>query len=129
MKKNNLKYILVGATSLFPSFTFAALGGLKGLIGSIGSLLNSLIPIIFALCLIYFFWGISQFILHAGEEKTRAEGKNKMIWGVVALFIFISIYGILSVIANLTGVPTNTSSSYFPIYNGLNDLPSTPGPF
>jgi hypothetical protein len=123
MKKNTLKYILISSAVLFPSFALAALDGLKGLIKQVGGILNSLIPVIFALCLIFFFWGLGQFILHAGDEKTRAEGRNKMIWGIIALFVFISIYGILTAISSLTGI----QPSGFPGSGGL--PPPIPGPF
>ncbi len=62
---------------------------------SFGGLLSLATPAIFGLALIYFFWGTANFILSAGNEKTRRDGINKMIWGLVALFVFVSIYGIL----------------------------------
>lgn len=97
------------------------LGGLKSLLVSFKDILNLLIPVLFGICLIYFFWGLAQFILHdAGNDKTRADGKQKMIWGIVALFVFVSIYGILNFIGSAIGItptpgrtlpPSNNSGS------------------
>lgn len=101
-------YILLTFFALTPVVSFAALNGVKGLLGEIGGILNKIIPIVFGIALIYFFWGVGQFILHdAGNDKTREDGKKKIIWGVVALFVFISIYGILSLLGNLVGIPPN----------------------
>jgi len=94
--KNKLTFGLLFVTAFIPAISFAALDGLKDLLVSFQDLLDTSIPVIFGLALIYFFWGLAQFILNdAGNEKTREDGKKKMIWGIVALFVFISIYGIL----------------------------------
>ena len=98
MKKHTLKYKLLIISSLFPVISFAALDGVKGLLQAFVKLLNLVIPAIFGLSLIYFLWGGSQFILKAGEQKARDEGKKKMLWGIVALFVMISIYGIVRAI-------------------------------
>ena len=111
MKTKKILYILLPIL-LYPLVSFAALDGVRGLLTVIKGLLNSLIPIIFGLSLIYFFWGIAQFILHdAGNEKTREAGKKKIMWGVVALFVFISIYGIIKYIGDTLGIETNIRSS------------------
>jgi hypothetical protein len=104
MKNKILKYISL-ITVLIPSVSFAALDGVRGLLTEFGGLLNDVLRIVFALGLIFFFWGVGQFILHSGEEKTRTEGRNKMIWGIVAIFVMLSIYGIINAISGLIGVP------------------------
>jgi len=116
MKKITLRNILIGLSSVLPSLAQAqAFQGLKSLLTSFGGLINKAIPVIFGICLVYFFWGLSQFILHdAGNDKTREDGKKKMIWGIVALFVFISIYGILRLIGELIGLPIQTG----PIFQG-----------
>ncbi len=122
MKKYNKKissviYILL---SIIPSTSFAALGGLRNLIIDFGGLINITIRVIFGLAFVFFFWGMGQFILNdAGNDKTREEGKKKMLWGVIALFVMFSIYGILRAVGNLTGIQPNGSGS----------LQVTPGPF
>ena len=108
MKKNTLIYPLVTISSFFPVFAQAqAFRGLKSLLASIGGLINTIIPVLFALWLVYFFWGLSQFILHdAGNDKTREEGKKKMLWGIVALFVFAAIFGILTLIGGTLNIST-----------------------
>ena len=109
MKNKTIKYIVL-TTSFTPTLTFAALGGVKGLLVSFMEVLQILVPIIFGLSMVYFFWGVAQFILKdAGNDKTREEGKKKMIWGIVALFVFISIYGILNFIGSTLQIPAGGS--------------------
>ncbi len=100
MKK--IKYTLL---VLLPNLAFAQLNGIKGLLQEIMQILSSIVPILFGLSIVYFFWGLAQFILNdAGNDKTREDGKNKIIWGIVALFVFVAIYGILFAIGDALGI-------------------------
>ncbi len=110
MKKNIPLSLLLILAVCVPVLAFAApLDGLKGLLTEFGGLLNSVIKLIFGLALVYFFWGTVQFIQNAGNEKTREEGKSKMIWGIIALFVMFSIYGILNWISDTTGIDIQSS--------------------
>lgn len=98
--KKTLLYILV-LIGIFPEVLNAQVTGtsrLYEMIIDFRGLLGLAVPLIFGLSLVYFFWGTANFILSAGNEKTRRDGINKMIWGVVALFVFVSLYGILGVL-------------------------------
>ena len=101
---NGMKRFSLALLFLAPAVSFAALGGVKDLIQQSGGVLKGVIPVIFGLAMVYFFWGMSVFILNAGNEKLRADGKQKMVWGVVALFVMFSIWGILTWIAGVFGV-------------------------
>lgn len=94
--------------SLFPLVSSAQYTGatnrLSQLLLTFGGLMNSLIPVIFGLSLVYFFWGTANFILNSNNEKTRKDNLNKLIFGVVALFVFVSIYGILGVLQDLVNL-------------------------
>ncbi len=105
MKNKTLKYIVLASFALTPVFVFAApLDGLRGLLVEFSKFINLFIQIIFGLAMIYFFWGLSQFILHSSDPKKLAEGRSKMVWGIVAIFVFLSIYGIIYFIGNTLGI-------------------------
>ena len=54
-----------------------------------------LIPIVFSFALVAFLWGLAKLVLNAADEKSRIEGRQLMIWGVIALFVASSIWGII----------------------------------
>lgn len=110
MKKNILKFAPIGLLILIPAISFAALSGVTDFLTSILGILNLLIKVVFALAIVYFFWGMVQFILHAGDTKTRDEGKQKMLWGIIALFVMASLFGILSLIGDSVGIPFNSTT-------------------
>lgn len=93
--------LIVGALAL-PLTSFAALDNVSGLITDIGSIVNKIIPILFALALLGFFYGLVMYIF--GKEDNKDKAKKTMIWGVVALFIMASIWGLVSFIGSAVGV-------------------------
>lgn len=116
-------------TGVSPAVSFAALDGIRGLLIAFGGILNQLIRITFGLALVFFFWGLAQFILReSGEPKAREEGKKKMLWGIIAIFVMVSIYGILNLISGTLGIPLQGGNVLpsFPI-NGQVPLPSGNG--
>jgi Type IV secretion system pilin len=60
------------------------------------SLIQSIIPIIMGATLLVFIFGIIKFIRASGDSAAIAEGRKFMIWGVIALFVMLSIWGILN---------------------------------
>ncbi len=74
------------------------------LIADVRRLIELLFPIAVALAVLFFIWGLAVFILHSGDEKSAEEGKRKMFWGVLALFVIVSIWGIVAFLGNVFGV-------------------------
>ena len=58
----------------------------------------------FALALVYFLYGVFIFIRNADNEDVRDTGKSHMVWGVVGLFIMVSVYAILRIVIGTVGV-------------------------
>lgn len=74
-------------------------GGIEGVITVIQRILNLLLPVVVTLALLLFIWGLVIFIKNAGNEEGRKEGKRRMGWGIVAIFVIITIWGIVRLIA------------------------------
>lgn len=64
---------------------------------------TGLVPIIFTLALIYFMLGVIKYVV-SDSEKDKAKGRQFMIWGIVALFAMVSVWGLVKVIGNTFGV-------------------------
>jgi len=72
---------------------------IQTLIKSFATLLNGLIGIMASLAVVVFIWGLVIFIFKSGDETSHKEGKNRMVWGVIALFVMISVCGIVHFIS------------------------------
>jgi len=66
----------------------------------IGTWIEALIPIVFALALLYFVWGVAKFILNSADSGAREEGKQQMFWGIVALFVMTSVWGLTALLGD-----------------------------
>lgn len=87
---------LLGIIAL-PSIMYAQTD-LKGLAGIVVSFLNSAVMLIMAMAVFFFVIGAIRFIATAGDEKSRAEGKQMMVWGTLSLFVMVTVWGIVNII-------------------------------
>lgn len=62
------------------------------------SIINLLIPVLVTLALILFFVGLIRYLAKSGDEKGKQRDKEVILWGLIALFIIFSIWGILGIL-------------------------------
>ncbi len=102
--KKIVKIIPAGAIALFPTLIFAqTLTWFTNVTTTLAQVVNALVPIMITLAFVVFVWGLITFILASGDEAAKDEGKRRMIWGVIALFVIISIWGIIALLQTMTG--------------------------
>ncbi len=53
-----------------------------------------IIPFMYALAFIFFLYGISRFFFSDSDEK-RKEGRAFAIWGIIALAVIFSVWGLV----------------------------------
>lgn len=70
------------------------------------TLVQSIIPLLLTLAVAGFIWGIIQYFLNPDNEEKRKKGKSFMIWGLIALFVMISIWGLVGVLTSTFGIKT-----------------------
>ena len=79
-------------------------GGIKDLTSLINfftcTLLDSVVPLLMALAIVGFIYGIIKYFLNPDSEEKRKDGKNFMLWGLVALFAMVSIWGLVGILSN-----------------------------
>lgn len=72
--------------------------GIKGLILAAGRVISYAITLAIGIALLVFFWGLVKYIFKADSPQSKDEGKNIMIWGVVTLFIMVSVWGVIKAV-------------------------------
>lgn len=104
-KMKNLTLRIPALISMFfPVLAYAqgsggtVLGTTSRIIQTIGKLVDMLIPIVIAVALLVFFWGLVKFI-RSVSDSGKADGKMFMVWGLVAIFVMVAVWGILSLFA------------------------------
>ena len=113
------------AALVLPTFAFAVIGtatasgkfgGVIGILQGVQDLVSIALPVVAGLALLAFFYGLVKFIFAGAGGKI--EGKNFMIWGVVALFVMVSVWGLTRFIADQFDI-TDTSNVDIPGFNGI----------
>ena len=89
-------------TLLFALPLVAAAQNITTALLRISDIINILIPLLIAMALVVFFWGLVKYIWSSGEE--HEYGKNVMIAGLVSLFIMVSVFGIIRLVGDTFGV-------------------------
>ncbi len=69
------------------------IGGLMGLLDMANQLINKLIPFVITLALLVFLWGVLTYVFSTGDDA-RKEAKSYMIWGIIGLFVMVSVWGL-----------------------------------
>lgn len=65
---------------------------------------SAVIPLIFALAVASFVWGVVQFVLNPAEEAKREKGRQFMIWGIIALAVMVSVWGLVKILGTTFGI-------------------------
>ena len=68
------------------------------------AIVNPLIALLIGLALAYFLWGLATFLYNKDDAGGRAEGKRKIIWGLIGLFIMVSVLGIINIVLGTFGI-------------------------
>ncbi len=111
--------VLAAATVALPALASAVT--LLNTLPLANPFLNALIGLFIPLAIVVFFWGLIKYLVNAGEEK--AAGLQIMFYGILAIFVMVSIWGIIRLLQstfNVTstspvipqGIQINTSGNY-----------------
>ena len=95
------KYTAAGFAALavfvFPMVASAQGGGVANLVREAGGLIQGLIPIVIGLAVLVFLWGVLKYVIAASDDA-KAEGKSFMLWGIIALFVMVSVWGLVNIL-------------------------------
>ncbi len=74
------------------------------------TVVNALIPILLALALLLFIWGVIQyFILGAGDEGKRETGRAYMLYAIIGLVAIVAVWGLVNLVLSILGIGVGTA--------------------
>jgi len=83
-------------------------GTLFGVLCRLGQLFNAVIPVLIALGVLYFVWGVVQYVISSDEEAKKA-GRDRIIYGIIGLAVIIGVWGLVNFLRNTFGLNNNTN--------------------
>ena len=85
--------------------TKVAYADLNGFIGKVDTtIINPLILLLFALAIVYFLYGVLEFLMNQENEEKKTSGKSHMLWGVVGIVIMLGVWTILGMLLSTFGI-------------------------
>ncbi len=100
--------IAVGAAWALPFLAFAQQANpqyLGSLIDSAKDLLDKLVILLVALAVVWFIWNVIKYVM-SGDEEGKGKAKEQMIWGIIAIAVIVSVWGLVEILQNIFGVRT-----------------------
>mgnify|MGYP001562450784 CR=1 FL=1 len=91
---------------------------LSGLLQTIHGLLNAVVPVIVMLGVVYFVWGVVQYVI-ADSEEAKKGGKDRIVYGIIGLAIIVSLWGLVSILVTTFGLQ-NSNAPLFTSGSGCN---------
>ena len=66
-------------------------------------IINPIIMLLFAVALLYFFWGLFRYMMALAQGDNPSDSKQHMLWGILGMVIMFSVGGIIGLIQNSIG--------------------------
>lgn len=95
----NKKLLFIFSIIFLPNVVFGQeIGSIQQLLAGYNFFIDVWIMVLIFLSVIFFLAGMASFMLNPADEQKRAAGKQKMIWGIIALAMMIGVWGIVKII-------------------------------
>lgn len=92
---------------------------LATMICKINQLLGLVVPVLIALGVVYFIWGVVSYVIGTDEEA-KAAGRQKIIWGIIGLAVVIGVWGLVGILNRTFGV--DAAGVVLPVVPGFNNF-------
>lgn len=96
------------------------------LLDSVAEVVQMLIPIVIGLGVLVFLWGIVKYI-SSPDPKSKKESITFMTWGIISLFVMVSIWGIVFLLQDAFLGGTDNSRAPEKEVAGLKEIPKSEG--
>ncbi len=97
----NKKIIFIAAASFIPAFAQAAT--LQTFIAVVGNIAGLAAAALVSLAFVAFFYGLAIYALNSGNDEKKEQGRGIMIWGTIAIFVLVTIWGIIGFLQRTVG--------------------------
>jgi hypothetical protein len=95
--RNSIGFSLLAFGAAFvPTLSSAAT--LLNTLSLVNTFANALIGLFITLAIVIFFWGLIGYL--GGGDADKPKGLSRMLWGIVAIFVMVSIWGIIRLLQN-----------------------------
>lgn len=88
---------------------------IQGYAGLIIGFINSiLVPLLLAVALLVFVWGIVKSFFLEGD-KGREAGRMLILYGIIGFVVILSVWGLVALLANTFGLAPGSAAPPYPV--------------
>lgn len=116
---------LVAPISAFAQFPAASPDGITsnagvgGIAKLFGDALAWAVPVLIACAVVYFLYGVLQYVIMGDDEEKKEKAKSTILYGIVGIFVMVSVYGLVKLVQDTFGI-NNTNNLTAPKLNQIN---------
>ena len=110
-----MKKLIVAFAVLMPSAAMAAqpITDVNSLASKMNGIGNTIIGILISLAVIWIIINVIQFIMASGDD--RAAKRNSILWGIVGLFVILSIWGLVNILSGTFATNNQAPVDQYPV--------------
>ena len=83
--------------------TGGAITTIQGLLCKAAEILGAILPILIALGVVYFVFGVITYVI-ASDEEAKKKGRDRIIGGIIGLAVIIGVWGLVTILNNTFGL-------------------------
>jgi membrane protease YdiL (CAAX protease family) len=83
---------------------------------AVNTIIGPIVPLLIGLAVLVFLYGVLTFTFSEGGTK-KEEGKQYMIWGIVGLFVMVSVWGLVAILQGTFNLDNKTQNIKMEIPN------------
>lgn len=101
---------IIAVSVLVPALAFAQSQGnpnatqVNSIVTNFTGLSRLVVTLLFVLAMLVFVWGAVRLILAAGDPEAIKTAKSFMWWGVIAMAVLASVFGLITFLQSYFGV-------------------------
>jgi len=103
-------FFILFALIITPSASFAktTLGGIEE---GVLEVLKQIPSLLIGLAGVFFLWSVVKFIKSGDNEEARAQGKFLMTYGIIAIVVMVSLWGVVGLLRTMFDIQNETTSN------------------
>lgn len=95
--------VALAQTGTVTNCSGTTLSTINGILCKISQILGAVVPVLIALGVVYFVWGVVTYVI-ASDEEAKSSGRNRIIYGIIGLAVIIAVWGLVKVLTNTFGL-------------------------
>src|SRR3989344_4715953 len=74
----------------------------QGVLCKFSEILGAVVPVLVALGVVYFIWGVISYVI-GSDEEAKKKGRDRIIYGIIGLAVIVGVWGLVTILNTTFG--------------------------